>query len=200
MNLNNKGKIASRVMGGLFVFIAGVVTVNEGYKDTAYKDSAGVWTICYGETKGVKKGDTATPSECSAQLAKSLSEHSVALGDLPVDTPDVTLIGALDMTYNVGIQGFNQSKVKRLLMQKDYRAAGVAVLEWKYIHKTTASKPGAGWVLVGRNRWQFDCSQVLNGKPNKVCYGLWKRRVWQSTAIGNQFKTPQEAVSALSAL
>lgn len=200
MNLNNKGKIASRVMGGLFVFIAGVVTVNEGYKEKAYKDSAGVWTICYGETKGVSKGDTATPSECSAQLAKSLSEHSVALGDLPVDTPDVTLVGALDMTYNVGVAGFNKSKVKRLLMQHDYRAAGVAVLEWKYIHKTTASNPGVGWVRVGPKRWQFDCSQDIRGLPNKVCYGLWKRRVWQSTAISNQFKTPQDAVQALNKL
>lgn len=200
MNLNNKGKIASRVMGVLFASIAGVVVVNEGYKETAYKDSAGVWTICYGETSGVKRGDTATPSECSAQLAKSLSEHSTALGDLPIDTPDVTLVGALDMTYNVGVAGFNNSKVKRLLMQHDYRAAGVAVLEWKYIHKTASKTPGKGWVKVSSNRWRFDCSQDINGLPNKVCYGLWKRRLWQSTAIGNQYKTPQDAVQALNKL
>lgn len=36
--------------------ITEVIQHNEGLSLTAYKDSAGVPTICYGETKGVKMG------------------------------------------------------------------------------------------------------------------------------------------------
>lgn len=200
-NLFSKGKIASRVMGALFGIIASVVVVNEGYKDTAYKDSAGVWTICYGETQGVKKGDTATPSECSAQLAKSLDAHSKALYGLPESTSDVALVGAMDMAYNVGVQAFSNSKVKRELSTGDYRAAGAAVLEWRYISKVQRNSPGTGWVWNQQKRkWTFDCSQSINGNRNRVCWGLWERRQWQSKAIGNQYSSAMEAVDALKKL
>ena len=39
--------------GGLVTFLKD----KEGYKDNAYQDSAGVWTIGYGRTGGVKSGD-----------------------------------------------------------------------------------------------------------------------------------------------
>lgn len=198
MSPNNKGTIASRIMGVLFTLIAGVVVVNEGYKETAYKDSAGVWTICYGETNGVRKGDTATPSQCSAQLAKSLESHSTALYGLPDNTPDVVLIGSIDMAYNVGANAFANSAVKRHLSKADYKAASVAVLDWRYISRYQTKNPGKGWVWnSSKRKWTFDCSQKINGAPNKVCWGLWERRQWQSKAIGNQFKTAQDAVAAL---
>lgn len=201
MNPSNKGTIASRVMGVLFLAIAGVVTVNEGYKETAYKDSAGVWTICYGETSGVKKGDTATPSECSAQLAKSLDVHSRALYGLPESTSDSALVGSMDMAYNVGVTAFANSRVKRELSTGNYSAAGAAVLDWRYISKYQSKSPGVGWVWnASKRKWTFDCSQYINGKRNTVCWGLWERRQWQSKAIGNKFKSAQEAVAELKRL
>lgn len=172
-------------MGGLFAVCAGVVVVNEGTSNKAYKDSAGVWTICYGETKDVKPGDTKTDAECSAQLAKSLQEHAGALEGLPDKTPDVVLIGSVDMAYNIGVYAFRNSTVKKKLMQGDYAGASAAVLQWRYIT---------------RNGKKYDCSQLVNGQPNKVCYGLWKRRLVQSQAIGNKFKTPGEALAAFQKL
>lgn len=192
-----RSKVVQRVMGGLFAVMAGVVVVNEGSSEKAYKDSAGVWTICHGETKGVKQGDTATPMECSAQLAASLQEHAGALEGIPDKTPDAVLVGAVDMAYNVGVNGFRNSKVKRLLVQGDYSGAGQAVLEWRYISRYQTKKPGTGWVQTGPGKWRFDCSQLINGKRNTVCWGLWQRRGWQSKAIGNQFKTAQEALDNL---
>lgn len=40
----------------------------EGRELVAYKDIVGVWTICDGETKGVKPGMRKTPAECDAML------------------------------------------------------------------------------------------------------------------------------------
>lgn len=169
--------------GGLLAAsVVGVVKHNEGYSERTYYDGAGVATICYGETKGVKLGEVRSKSQCDKQLQESLAAHAKVFDGIPSSTPDVVALGVLDMAYNIGVTGFNNSKIKKAIIKGDYRMAGKYVLEWKYIT---------------RNGVKYDCSQIVNGKPNKVCYGLWKRRLWQSKAIGNGFKTPQEALNAL---
>ena len=178
MSLRNKivGALAgASLLGG---GITAVIQNNEGYSSTTYRDSAGVPTICYGETRGVQMGQKRSLSDCQKQLIQSAGEHAKALVGLPENLPDVVLLGSLDMAYNVGVSGFSNSTVKRKLKQGDYRAAGQSVLQWKYI------------TVNGK---KYDCSI----KGNKVCYGLWKRRLWQSKAIGNEFKSVQEAVAAL---
>lgn len=177
--------------------ITGVIQHNEGLSLTAYKDSAGIPTICYGETKGVKMGQRATLSDCQKQLIQSAGEHAKALDGLPVQLSDVALLGALDFTYNVGVAGFSGSKVKADLKRLDYAAAARSVLEWRYISKYQKNSPGVGWVYKGTNRWTFDCSQYINGQRNKVCWGLWERRQWQSKAIGNQYKNVSTALAEL---
>lgn len=182
------------ILGGA---ITEVVQHNEGLSLTAYKDSAGIPTICYGETKGVKMGQRASLSDCQKQLIESAGEHAKALDGLPMQLSDVALIGSVDFVYNVGVAGFNGSAVKRHLKGLDYVAAGKVVLNWRYISKYQKKSPGTGWVYKGSNRWTFDCSQYINGQRNKVCWGLWERRQWQSKAIGNQYKNVNAAVAAL---
>ena len=177
--------------------ITGVIQHNEGLSLTAYKDSAGVPTICYGETNGVKMGQRATLDDCQKQLIQSAGEHAKALDGLPMQLSDVSLLGVLDFTYNIGVSGFNGSAVKRHLKSLDYAAAGKAVLDWHNISKYQRKSPGTGWVYKGSNRWTFDCSQYINGQRNKVCWGLWERRQWQSKAIGNQYKNVQIALAEL---
>lgn len=178
--------------------ITGVVQHNEGLSLTAYKDSAGIPTICYGETKGVKMGQRATLSVCQKQLIVSAGAHAKALDGLPMQLSEVALVGSIDFIYNVGVAGFNGSAVKRHLKSLDYAAAGEAVLDWRYISKYQQKSPGTGWVYKGSNRWTFDCSQYINGKRNRVCWGLWERRQWQSKAIGNRYKDVNAAVAALT--
>lgn len=195
-----KNKIIGVLMGAT-VLGGGITTVikhNEGYSASAYKDSAGVWTICYGETKGVHKGLYLSTSQCNAQLVQSLAEHAEALTGLPDDLPDVVVLGAIDMTYNSGVRAFSTSKIKQHLLVKDYRAAALSVLDWRYISKKQKDKPGTGWVWMStQGKWVFDCSQYFGSKRNTVCWGLWERRQWQAKAIGNQYTTIDAAVNAL---
>lgn len=177
--------------------VTGVIQHNEGLSLTAYKDSAGIPTICYGETKGVKMGQKATLGDCQKQLIQSAGEHAKALDGLPMQLSDVALLGALDFTYNVGVAGFNGSSVKRHLKSLDYASAAKAVLDWRYISKYQKNSPGVGWAHKGGTRWTFDCSQYINGQHNKVCWGLWERRQWQSKAIGNQYKNVNAAMAEL---
>lgn len=176
--LSNKIKAALAGSSLLGASLFAVIESNEGLSLTAYKDSAGVPTICYGETKGVRMGQKATLSQCQAMLIQSAGEHAKALDGLPMSLTDVQLLGAIDLTYNIGVSGFKNSTVKRKLMQGDTKGAAQAVLAWRYI------------TIKGN---KYDCSV----KGNKVCYGLWKRRVWESQAIGNEFKSVQAAVAAM---
>jgi len=176
--LSNKIKAALAGSTLLGASLTAVIQHNEGLSTKAYLDSAGVPTICYGETKGVRIGQTATITQCKQQLIQSGAEHARALDGLPTSLTDVQILGAMDMAYNVGISGFKNSTVKRKLMQLDNSGAARAVLDWRYI------------TVKGK---KYDCSL----KGNKVCYGLWKRRVWQSKAVGNEFNSMQEAIAAL---
>lgn len=45
----------------------------EGYRSKAYLDTVGVWTIGFGETAGVKKGDTITLEEATRRLTWRLA-------------------------------------------------------------------------------------------------------------------------------
>lgn len=194
-----KTKVIAALTGATMLggAITGVVQHNEGLSLTAYKDSAGVPTICYGETKGVKMGQRSALSGCQKQLIESAGAHAKALDGLPMQLSDVALVGSVDFIYNVGVAGFNGSAVKQHLKSLDYAAAGKAALDWRYISKYQQKSPGTGWVYKGSNRWTFDCSQYINGQRNKVCWGLWERRQWQSKAIGNQYKNVNAAVAAL---
>lgn len=145
---------------------------SEGYKELAYQDSGGVWTICYGETDGVYKGMRATRSDCEKMLQDSIAKHSKALQGLPDEVSDVQIIGAIDLVYNIGVGAFNKSTAKKRLINKDYEGASAAVLWFKYVNKV-------------------DCS-----KRNSGCYGIWPRRQWQAKAINNEYKTVDEALRA----
>lgn len=191
-----KSKLVSRVAGVLFAAVVAVVGVNEGRSLVAYKDPAGILTICDGETLGVKAGEKRTEAQCDETLRKGIARHATALAGLPEDLPDAVLVGSLDLVYNIGTYGFSSSRVKKALAGRDYKAAGDAVLAWRYISQAKAPAPALGWTYDGK-RWRFDCSQSFNGKRNKVCWGLWERRQWQAKAIGNEFKTVQDAIAAL---
>lgn len=188
-------KGVSKLMGVLFAAIASVVVYNEGYKEVAYQDSASVWTICYGETNGVRPGQVRSKAACDKQLQASVNEHSKALVGLPEGMPPVVTIGSVDAAYNLGVPAFRNGEVYTQLLLRNYEAAGKAVLAYKYITVDPKKYPGA--ILAGPKGNKYDCSQFVNGKPNTVCYGLWKRRQWQSQAISNKYETPEVAIRML---
>lgn len=171
--------ITKRVLAPAFIGVVGaVIGFNEGYSTSAYLDSAGVPTVCYGSTVGVKYPSTVTDSECTARLKSDLESHLKALDELPDDLPDPVVLGSIDFAYNIGVSGFKNSSVHSALLRKDYRAASANVLKWRFI------------TVNGR---KYDCSV----QGNTVCYGLWKRRLWQSKAIGNSYNTLNEAKQGL---
>lgn len=93
---------------------------NEGFKTKAYLDSGHVPTICLGETRGVKMGDTKTIAECYTMFEGRLFEFDVGirkcLTDKLVDAmPATREAEMIDLAYNIGIGAFCRSSIARNL-------------------------------------------------------------------------------------
>jgi GH24 family phage-related lysozyme (muramidase) len=86
----------------------------EGLERKAYRDVVGVWTVCYGETKGVQPGDEYTKAECDQMLADELVSYETGLDRcLKALVPTGAKIAFLSWTYNVGIGAACRSTLVR---------------------------------------------------------------------------------------
>ena len=110
----------------------------EGLRTTAYLDtiaSPPVWTVCYGETKGVKQGDSYTPEQCRDMLAREVREYREGLHRYFVAetkarrlTPERDA-AYTDLAYNAGIRAAGRSTATRRLNAGDI-AGGCTALGW----------------------------------------------------------------------
>ncbi|MCD9504537.1 glycoside hydrolase family protein [Photobacterium phosphoreum] len=147
------------------VLLAGAVAVTggfEGYRHYAYQDPIGVWTACFGETAGIKPGDTFTREQCESMLSSSLDQHNAPIAQIPQQLPPRVHLASLDMAYNIGTGAFSQSTMYRYLLNADYESACNQIPRWRF----------AG----GR-----DCAIKSNN-----CYGIVNRRaVVQQLCLGD---------------
>lgn len=105
----------------------------EGYREYAYKDVAGVPTIGYGTTKGVKIGDKTTRQEAKAFLVRDTSGMAKQMQTLiKVPLYQHEWDSLLSFTYNVGIGNFRSSTLLKKLNQGDYAGACAQLKRWTY--------------------------------------------------------------------
>lgn len=122
-----KGALASGL--GLVAMTAAYLTVPwEGVENKAYYDRlGGVWTVCAGETKGVKPGDTYTDAQCLKMLETRL-EHDfrkplqkcIATFDR---APISVQASMLDLAYNIGTGAACSSSAAKRMREKNWQAA-----------------------------------------------------------------------------
>jgi lysozyme len=104
----------------------------EGCSLVAYRCPAGVWTIGYGHTDGVKPGDTCTQEQADARLSQDLVLFGDGIGRLigsaPTTQNQVDALG--DMAFNIGLGGFGSSTVLRKHIAGDFQGAAAAFMLW----------------------------------------------------------------------
>ena len=116
--------------GWLAIAIA-AVGAYEGLSLKAYPDIVGVPTICYGETKNVKLGQTATKEYCDSQLSARLIEFNQGVESC-ITRPlrDNERVAFVSLAYNIGVGAFCQSTVVRRFNAGDKAGACDAILMW----------------------------------------------------------------------
>jgi len=105
----------------------------EGCKLTAYQDSVGVWTIGYGHTKGVKKGDKITQAQADEYLRQ---DAAVAADDVTrlvkVELNQDQFDALVSFTFNLGAKNLASSTLLKRLNEGNYRAAADQFGRWVF--------------------------------------------------------------------
>lgn len=89
---------------------------HEGCKLEAYKCPAGVWTIGYGHTQNVMKGDRITQQLADDWLAQDLKKFEAAVLKRVKTYINENQIAALtSFAYNVGVGAFEKSTLLKMV-------------------------------------------------------------------------------------
>jgi len=104
----------------------------EGFREDAYKCPAGVWTIGYGSTKGVEKGDIITEARADIKLNKYIDENVETVIDryvkVPLNQNQYDALGSF--IYNLGETNFKDSTLLKKLNGKNYEGAANEFKRW----------------------------------------------------------------------
>ncbi len=127
-----------RLKKGTAITAAGALAISviggfEGLRLNSYQDSVKVWTICYGETKGVRKGMKFTKPECDAMFANRLVEFETGMRKClkaPDSIPDKPYVMFLSLSYNIGTGAFCKSTLAKKLNVGDIRGACNELPKW----------------------------------------------------------------------
>lgn len=119
--------------GSAAALALGLIAPWEGLRLRAYPDIVGVWTVCYGETKGVQPGDVHTKAECDSMLAERIREFEMQLDKCmkpPRPLPAKTKAAFISWTYNVGWGAACKSTLVKLVNAGNFTAACLELSRW----------------------------------------------------------------------
>jgi len=158
-----------KVIAGLSLSAAALVALvaHEGYTDSAVIPVKGdVPTLGYGMTQRedgtpVQMGDTTTPVKALQRTMAYVQKQEAQMrGCITAPLHQ----GEYDLMQNFGYQYGNrrlcESSMVRLANAGDYAGSCKAYLAYRF-----------------QGTDKFDCSALINGKPNKRCYGVWTRQL-----------------------
>ena len=113
------------------VICAACVSSAEGLRQYAYNDPVGIPTICFGETRGVRLGDSATVDQCKAMLGARIEEFGAGVDRcVKVPMPDTRKAAFVSFAYNVGVDKFCKSTLVKKANAGDADGACNELLRW----------------------------------------------------------------------
>lgn len=121
----------------------------EGFRAEAYKCPAGVWTIGYGHTGGVKKGQRVSKARAEELLRQDLRSAEESVSRLGVARTQGQYDALVDITYNCGDMS------KSTLVRKIREGAGKDEITkefMRWVHSDGKVLPG----LIRRRAWDAD--------------------------------------------
>lgn len=155
-------------IAGLALSVAGFAAwiASEGYTPSPVIPTTGdVPTIGHGSTRyedgrPVRMSDPPITRARAAELARNL--HSADEAKFRDSLPGVSLTQGeydlyVDFVGHFGIGNWRVSSMRRHLLAGEYRRACDSLLAWRKAAK-------------------YDCSTLVNGEPNKRCWGVWVRQ------------------------
>lgn len=116
--------------GAVAALCATFVMGFEGVRENAYQDVIGVWTVCAGETQGVKAGDRYTMAQCKYMLQTRLEDYAQPIESCLPNLPDARFIAFTSLAYNIGASRTCQSTAAKLTRLGQFSAGCQAFMQW----------------------------------------------------------------------
>lgn len=160
--------------GAAFALVILMLMGFEGVRHTAYRDVAGVPTICAGHTEGVKMGMTATDAVCRDLLSKDAYRFWEAVdGLVKVDMDPWQWAALTSFAFNMGIGALEDSTLLKLVNRGDWTAACHQLPRWNKARDARTGKRAVWPGLVKRRTaemflclgYVFDAEYGANHRP-----------------------------------
>jgi lysozyme len=131
---SKKGPLAAIVGAVAATSLFASVPKHEGTEYRAYRDVAGIWTICQGDTRGVRAGMVETPEGCRQRLEAQLVAHASGVmactPRLKEEGRDWQRAAATSLAYNIGVGSWCRSSADKRFDRGDFRGGCDAFLSW----------------------------------------------------------------------
>ncbi len=123
----------------------GLHKVSEDGAVSAYRCSAGRWTIGWGHTKGVRSGHKATVGDCEAYLRQDVGESENAVRQLvKVPLTQNQFDACVSFVFNLGSGNFASSTALKKINALDMDAVPEQLLRWNKARVDGVLTPLAG--------------------------------------------------------
>lgn len=105
----------------------------EGFRPESYLCPAGVWTIGYGHTSGVKRGDIVTEERAEEYLRSDLEKVYPVVRKCRDDFNQHQFDALCSFVFNLGVGNFEGSTLYKVLRRdKDSEEVGKQIRRWVY--------------------------------------------------------------------
>ena len=166
-----------------------LIKIYEGCRLTSYKCPAGVYTIGYGHTAGVKKGQKITQKQAENFLRSDLKQFENGLLRSVTAPLNQNQFDALvSFCYNCGLSAFKSSTLRKKLNAKDYAGASKEFERWNKSN---------GHILAGLTK-RRKAERKLFNTPVYDYYIVKKGDTL--TAIAKKYGTNYKAIAKLNNL
>lgn len=103
----------------------------EGFRNRAYRCPAGVWTIGYGHTKGVKAGQAITTQQAEEMLQADLKNFEDWVNKLvKVELTQGQFDALVSFCFNLGPGALDSSTLLKLVNQQKFALAADQFKRW----------------------------------------------------------------------
>ena len=161
---SKKGPLVGVVGSVAATLLLAVVPQFEGTKYTAYKDIAGIWTVCQGDTRDVHAGLIETPEGCRQRLESQLTAHASGVLQctprLTEEGHDNQKVAAVSLAYNIGVAAYCKSSVDRNFDKGDWVNGCNALMAWNKARVNGQLRPVQG-LTTRRNAERTICLKGL---------------------------------------
>lgn len=146
--------------------LVALTSSQEGVSLKPYDDrlAGNLQTVCFGETNVAMKSYTL--QQCKDMLSGSLAGYAEAVRDMTPGFDSLTdgqKVSSIDLAYNVGLENYRGSTLRKRFGLKDFPGACSEFIKWRFVR--------------GR-----DCAIAANN-----CAGIYKRRLLERAAcLGEQ--------------